>query len=185
MTKANLYLNLPGINQVIFVDSRYLLPPTGQINVLYVVENDELNGRKPTIYYFNGAEYVMIGSGSGSGGMQDYQQVTKLGVIAIPSEPRTYDISITYTTNFLRAPVEVLRLTAGSQDVVKTEIGFDNSDVSDFEESQYIIFDGSMKLKNYYLYHMKEDVTWADVGILLRKKINLDDFKEINSIEIK
>ncbi|WP_338749762.1 hypothetical protein [Bacillus sp. FJAT-52991] len=184
MTKANLYLNLPGINQVEFVDSRYLLPPIGQINVLYVVENDELNGRKPTIYYFNGAEYVMIGSGSGSGGMQDYQQVTKLGVIASPTTPRTYDIVITYTTNFLRAPVEVLRLTAGAQDVVKTEVGFDNSDGSDFESSDYILFDGALKLKTDYSSGVVKDETWVEEGTLLRKTIDTISFKCIEKVGV-
>lgn len=185
MTKANLYLNLPGINQVIFVQSRYLLPQQGRKSTLYVVEKDELNGQQPTIYHYNGSEYVMMSGGSGSGGMQGYRQLTKLGVVASPSNPRRYDMTIIYTTNFLRAPVEVLRLTAGEQDVIKTEIGFDNSDASDFISTKFIEFDGAMKLKMNYMEPLIQDISWVEKGTLLRKKMDLSEFKKVEAMTVR
>ncbi|RJS60103.1 hypothetical protein [Bacillus sp. PK3_68] len=184
MTKARMHLNLPNLDKVTFVESRYLLPAIGQSNTIYVVKEDETNGRMPTLYYFNGNEYIMLNSGSGGGGMQSYQQLTKLGVTANPSMPRTYNIPIEYTTTFLRAPVEILKFTAGVQDIVKTEISFDNADASDFTTSDYIRFDGAMSLKTNYTETMTQEASWTDTGSLLRKSINLDHFKKINTIGV-
>ncbi|OLN21696.1 hypothetical protein BTO30_13415 [Domibacillus antri] len=184
MTKAQLNIDLPGINSVITVPNRASLPLTGQEDALYLVKIDETNENRPSIYHFDGLEYEMIGSGGGGGGAQIYQQITRLGVVASSTAPRVYDITIEPTSTFLRAPLEVLIFQGGIQNVVKTEVGFDNSDAADFDESEYVIFDGAMNLKTNYTYQMTEDATWVESGTLLKCAINMGNFKKIDKIVI-
>ena len=74
------------------------------------------------------------------------KQVTKMNIIA----PHTTTIDIPYTARFDKLPVEVLKMEGGEEDIVDTLADFDNADATDFEENDFVKFDGVMQLKKDY-----------------------------------
>lgn len=164
------------VKEVVFLDDSFNLPSIGQSNMLYVIKSDSKNGGKQTLYLWNGTEYTPFSTGSSGGGVQDYQQITKLGVTASVDAPRQYSIPITFTSDFLRAPVEVLKFKVGQQNVVKTEISFDNSDSTDFNVSEKVLFDGVMKLKINYEYQMSVD---TDDSSFFMVNVSKADYKKV------
>lgn len=184
MTKIHVNKNLPisgAVKEVVFLDDTVNLPIIGQSNLLYAIKSDSANGGKQTLYLWNGIEYTPFSTGSNGGGSQNYQQITKLGVTASTSAPRQYSISIPYTSDFLRTPLEILKFLAGQQNVVKTEISFDNSDSTDFNISEKVLYDGSMKLKTSYECQMEVD---TDDSSLFKVNVSKIDFKKITDLII-
>ena len=182
MTKVQVNKSLPSngtVKEIVFLDDTVNLPIIGQSNMLYTIKSDSTNGGKQTLYLWNGIEYTPFSTGSSGGGSQSYQQMTKLGVTASTSAPRQYSISIPYTGDFLRAPLEILKFLAGQQNLVKTEISFDNSDSTDFNVSEKVLFDGAMKLKINYEYQMQvdtDDISFFEVNVAKT------DFKKITDL---
>lgn len=182
MTKIHVNKNLPisgAVKEVVFLDDTVNLPIIGQSNLLYAIKSDSANRGKQTLYLWNGIEYTPFSTGSNGGGSQNYQQITKLGVTASVSSPRQYSMSIPYTGDFLRAPIEILKFLANQQNVVKTEISFDNSDSTDFNISEKVLFDGSMKLKTSYEYQMQ---VATDENSLFMINVSKTDFKKITDL---
>ncbi|MGE7624633.1 hypothetical protein ACQKMD_16725 [Viridibacillus sp. NPDC096237] len=185
MTKVQLIKNIPindVLKEVTFVDDREALPGVGQFNMLYVIRVDIINGNSQTLCIWSGTEYIPINGGSA--GNQDYNQVMKLGVIASASVPRQYSISIDYTSSFLRAPLEILKFISGQQNIVVTQMGFDNTDSTDFIENAHVVFDGKMKLKTKYEYTMMKGENFTH-GTLYRTTIDTSIFKELIGINLK
>lgn len=126
---------------VIQVEERRDLPQTGDKDTLYVVDEDETNNGTTSLYVWKGnestgkGEYTLLISASVGGVMQEYQQVTKLGVRA----PREYDLAIPRTQNFLRAPIEVLEFSRGKNDL-KVDTEYSNCDPEDFGGDKAFFF---------------------------------------------
>lgn len=79
------------------------------------------------------------------------QQRTVLGVTgASAGNPRIENITIPYTTDFKRPPVEVLKLTGGSTNTVQTVNDFVAGDSSQYPANPNLVFDGSLYLKTQY-----------------------------------
>lgn len=171
------------VKEIVFLDDSFNLPNIGQSNMLYVIKSDSKNGGKQTLYLWNGMEYTPFSTGSSGGGTQDYQQITKLGVTASVDAPRQYSIPITFTSDFLRAPIEILKFKAGQQNVVKTEISFDNSDATDFEPNDHVIFDGSMKLKLNYNMNLTE-VSATEEKKIMKSTVNKSDLLKLLKVEV-
>lgn len=184
MTKAVLVKNIPGLEEVIVVNVRSDLPEIGQINKLYLVKTDETNGNQPTLYTYMDGVYTKISGSSNSGDGYEYQQITKLGVTATATTPKVIDIIIPETYDFRRKPVEVLKFVAGEENVVTTEVSFDNSDATDFQPDDQLIFDGTMRLKTEYSEMMTDN---GSIGIGKKFIVNLDlnKFKKIEKMIIK
>lgn len=134
--------------EIVQVRKRRDLPKEGRINTLYIVDEDETNEKKTSVYVWivdplnNKGAYNVIISASVSGKMQEYQQVTKLGVKA----PRVYELPIPRTRNFLRAPIEVLSFSKGTQNI-KVDTKYSNEQQSDFMKNVLFTFDD----KGFYL----------------------------------
>lgn len=126
--------------QVVQVKERRFLPTKGKEGTMYIVEADETNEDKKTLYIWatdikGQGNYELIIASSVSGVMQEYQQVTKLSVVA----PRTYEMPIPRTQNFLRAPIEVLSFSKGKQNV-KVDAAFNNKSSDDFHRNPEYVF---------------------------------------------
>lgn len=111
-------------------------------------------------------------------------QLSKLGIIATEEEPKDIEIIIPETTDFKRLPLEVLIFIAGSEDVIQTQIAFDNGDETDFEADDQLIFNGSMRLKTNYEFNMTDDGSLGD-GKQFSFTINPSDYKNIEGLEVK
>ncbi|MED4883924.1 hypothetical protein [Bacillus smithii] len=75
--------------------------------------------------------------------------------------------------------------TAGITDKVMTVYDFTNSESVNFQNNDKVIFDGSLKLKTQYADTMTVDTSFTDTGTLLRKTINKNQFKSIESIKVQ
>lgn len=141
-----------------FVDrNRYLLVPDWQQSIKYVKDNVVVNNLKiyrcVSSHISNNFDtdlqsglWEQISSSGGGGSNADYKQITKLNITA----PKNELIPINVTNTFAKAPLEILKFVDGENDVVVTVCDFDNSDSTDFESNEYLIFDGDMSLKTIY-----------------------------------
>lgn len=190
MTKVYLNTILSGVNtgkvdeEVLDFENRSDLPAVGKVDVLYLVKADETNNGLPTIYIWKGLEYSAIAGGTGSDGVQNYKQVTRLGVTASMAAPKKIDLIIEKTGGFLRAPLEILKFKANDQNVVTTQNTFDNLEKIDFELNDYVQFDGKMKLKTEYEIPMHLDEAWTKEGSLYRVNIDIGEFAKIKTLNI-
>lgn len=171
---------------VVIVDTRYDLPiPTAaNFSTLYVVLKDITAEYKTTMYIRVEDAYLLLAAFSAGGAVQEYTQVTKLGVVATAAAPKTYVIEIPRTLNFLRAPIEVLRFTRGNTGVVHSIITFDNGDESDFLPNDYVVFDGKMQLRTEFILDMQRDSTWSEEGVLHQKTINREKWLTIDGVNV-
>jgi hypothetical protein len=95
-----------------------------------------------------------INNTSTTTGSLQMNQITKLGVTASSSEPKEIILDIPQTFNFDRPPIEVLKFVSGNDNILKTLIDFDNSDEDDFENNNFVEFDGTMHLKTKFKKNM-------------------------------
>lgn len=128
-------------------------------------------------------KWRVIGSGEDVGGIK---QLTKLSVIA----PVTLEIPISKTLTFARPPVEVLKLTPGSKDVVTTLCAFDNGDADDFtvggesgETARFVEFDGAMRPRTVYDVAMSAPVAMGECYYSESEEIDFADYKTVEAVE--
>ena len=119
-------------------------------------------------------------SGGGGGGTSNYSQITKLNVTA----PKTELIPIEITNTFAKAPVDVLKFTDGESDVLVTVCDFDNSDSTDFNDNEFLTFDGNMSLKVIYDITMKNPASLGSTYVSESKEIDMNNFKKIANVEV-
>lgn len=129
-------------SEVLQFKERRDLPGKGEVGVVYIVDEDETNNLSTSMYVWqvdpktDKGNYTLLISATVGGKMQEYQQVTKLGVRA----PRVYEMPIPRTRNFLRAPIEVLEFEKGRQNI-KVDTRYSNQNEDDFEENLLFEFD--------------------------------------------
>ncbi|MGU9539661.1 signal peptidase II [Clostridium tepidum] len=74
------------------------------------------------------------------------KQVSKMGIVGSPEEPRIINIPIN-TIDFKVPRVNLLKYDLGDQDVIVTKNRFTNGEANDFEEDDMVVFDGKAHLK--------------------------------------
>lgn len=128
-------------------------------------------------------KWRVIGCGEDVGGIK---QLTKLSVTA----PAILEIPISKTLTFARPPVEVLKLTPGSKDVVTTLCAFDNSDADDFvvggesgETARFVEFDGAMRPRTVYDVAMSAPVAMGERYCSESEEIDFADYKTVEAVE--
>lgn len=125
-------------------------------------------------------EPISTSGGGGGGGTSNYSQITKLNVTA----PKTELIPIEITNTFAKAPVEVLKFTAGENDVIVTVCDFDNSDSTDFKDNEFLTFDGNMSLKVIYDITVQDTVSLGSTYVSESEEIDMNNFKKIANVEV-
>lgn len=131
-------------------------------------------------------KWKLIGGGGGSGG--DWNQVTKMNVVA----PLDVDINIPYTNTFKRPPVEVLKYEQGTTDITTNVLNFGVGDGSKFEvdgiiakDSPLITFDGVAKPNHDILYPFGTPTQMVNKYYSESEEINLDDFKVVDEVSLE
>lgn len=176
-----------------FVDrNRYLLVPDWQQAIKYVKDNVIINNQilyrctSPHIANkfdddLKNGLWEQISSSGGSGGSSaDYKQITKLNITA----PKTELISINVTNTFAKAPLEILKFVEGENDVVVTLCDFDNSDSTDFEDNEFLIFDGNMSLKTIYDIVVSTPTQLVKGYCSITDDIDLTKFKSVEEMGV-
>lgn len=111
-----------------------------------------------------------------SGNGVDYEQVTKLNVVA----PETFGISVPYTADLSRPPLEVLRLDA-MEGSTTTSVDFLPTDASTFVyDDRMVELNAGLTLRQSHL----EPMTLSEPSVY-RTRIKKSDYKQINSLEVK
>ena len=130
--------------------------------------------------------WKLIGGGGGSGG--DWNQVTKMNVVA----PLDVDINIPYTNTFKRPPVEVLKYEQGTTDITTNVLNFGVGDGSKFEvdsvtakDSPLITFDGVAKPNHDILYPFGTTTQMVNKYYSESEEIDLDDFKVVGEVSLE
>lgn len=125
------------------------------------------------------------GGTSGGSGSSSVSQTTKLNITGSLVTPYTTDITLPENPNYQFATPNVLKLVAGSSNVVSTIVNFDNSDASSFSgvDSQ-VIFDGTMRLRTSYTSSMTQIGTAVTGEAIFSQTIDLNAFKKIEKIEV-
>lgn len=169
------------------VDYHPQLPLVGDTDVLYIVWEDNTNSNKTSLYLWNPLEsaYKLIISSSVSGKAQEYEQQTKLGVVATASSPQVFAITIAQTNDFLRGPINVLKFTGGSNNVTLTQMSFDVSDATSFEEALNVVFDG--KAYNRTLFEVEATINdnHNGNGVVYEMIIDKDMYGKMEKIEVE
>ena len=176
-----------------FVDrNRYLLVPDWQQAIKYVKDNVIINNQiiyRCTSSHIankfeddlkNGLWEQISSSGGGGGGSADYKQITKLNITA----PKTGLISINVTNTFAKAPLEILKFVEGENDVVVTLCDFDNSDSTDFEDNEFLTFDGNMSLKTIYDIVVSTPTQLVQGYCSITEDIDLTKFKSVEEMGV-
>ena len=167
---------------------KLVIVPDWEANTIYKINNVVLYN---SILYrcgtphksnntFDTAYWEPISSSGGGGGTSNYSQITKLNVTA----PKTELIPIEITNTFAKAPVEVLKFTAGESDVLVTVCDFDNSDSTDFKDNEFLTFNGNMSLKVMYDITMKDPASLGSTYVSESKEIDMNNFKKIANVEV-
>ena len=130
--------------------------------------------------------WKLIGGGGGSGG--DWNQVTKMNVVA----PLDVDINIPYTNTFKRPSVEVLKYEQGTTDITTNVLNFGVGDGSKFEvdgitakDSPLITFDGVAKPNHDILYSFGTPTQMVNKYYSESEEIDLDDFKVVGEVSLE
>lgn len=176
-----------------FVDrNRYLLVPDWQQAIKYVKDNVIINNqiiyRCTSPHISNSFDddlknglWEQISSSGGSGGSNaKYKQITKLNITA----PKTELISINVTNTFAKAPCEILKFVEGEDDVVVTLCDFDNSDSTDFEDNEFLTFDGNMSLKTIYDIVVSTPTQLVKGYCSITEDIDLTKFKSVEEMGV-
>lgn len=176
-----------------FVDrNRYLLVPDWQPAIKYVKDNVIINNqilyRCTSPHIANNFDddlknglWEQISSSGGSGGSNaDYKQITKLNITA----PKTELISINVTNTFAKPPCEILKFVGGENDVVVTLCDFDNNDSTDFEDNEFLTFDGNMSLKTIYDIVVSTPTQLVKGYCSITEDIDLTKFKSVEEMGV-
>jgi hypothetical protein len=110
------------------------------------------------------------------------KQISKMGIVGSPSNPYIIDIPIN-TLDFKVPRVNVLKFQQGDQDVIKTLNNFSNSESSDFQPDDMIVFDDIVHLKTRYDYKMQDEGVIGGENEEYSCTIDKSIFKSIEDIQ--
>ncbi|ARC85630.1 putative signal peptidase II [Clostridium argentinense CDC 2741] len=109
------------------------------------------------------------------------KQISKMGIVGSPTEPRIINISIN-TIDFKVPRVNVLRMDDGDKGIIVTKNSFTNGENNDFEADKYIQFDGKAYLKTEY-YEKCDLLQDTSEGTEYMIEIDFDEFKSIEGLQ--
>lgn len=124
-----------------------------------------------TIFIGENMDLIDILLSSSSSNLNQY---SKLDVIA----PYIKEITFDYNINLNFPAIEVLKFIPGNLNSVTNIYAFNNNDSSSFEQNEFVIFDGKMKLKTDYSFTM-DDNGIIGSGRLWSKTIDISQLQEI------
>ena len=111
------------------------------------------------------------------------KQVSKMGIVGSPEEPRIINIPIN-TVDFKVPRVNILRYdTEGTQDKIITKNEFTNGESNDFVEDDMMVFDGKAHLKTDYISNFtfnREVNTKLEYTVTFEKS----KFKKVEGFEV-
>ena len=110
------------------------------------------------------------------------RQVSKMGVVGSTTTPYEVDIPIN-TVDFKVPRVNVLQFQQGDQNVIKTLNSFPNSESSDFQPDDMIVFDNTVHLKTSYDYQIKDEGSIGTNNEEYSCEIDKSIFKTIEDIK--
>lgn len=117
----------------------------------------------------------------------NYGQVNKLGA----KKGDTFDVSVQKTATFSFPPVEVLKLSAGTEGVSENIFDYDSGDGVKFtvnnavaSNSKFIIFDGVAKPNNEYKYELGDYVKMTTNYYRVSEEIDPSEFKTLEKVEL-
>lgn len=111
------------------------------------------------------------------------KQVSKMGIVGSPEEPRIINIPIN-TVDFKVPRVNILRYdTEGTQDQIITKNEFTNGESNDFVEDNMMVFDGKAHLKTD---HVSNFIFNREVDTKNEYTITIDKtkFKKVEGFEV-
>lgn len=153
-------------------------------NKIYIVKGKDKEDNVTYELYIFTKELGFIPVSS-KGGDSDVKinQKTKLNVVATPENPYILTIPIDYTADFKKLPIEVLRMEGEDQENITDIIAtFDNSEIGDFQPNEYVIMDGTMRIRKDW--EIECDTIDEDKGIYSFDMSQLNKFKVLESFEI-
>lgn len=78
-----------------------------------------------------------------------------------------------------------IELFPGYTEAILSASDFNAEEEAKFTNTAFLAFDGTLSLRKSYAEQMSIDSSWAESGTLLRKAINLDAFKKIDTVGVK
>ena len=109
-----------------------------------------------------------------------YSQVTKLNTAAL----RGVYIPVEDTTNFIRPPLEFLKLRDDGVSETLTICDFTDGDASDFVENNEMIFDGTMHLNTHREVAMTAPVDFAGGTLSVTEEMDLSQYQEVAEVKL-
>ena len=98
--------------------------------------------------------------------------------------PHTEKIVLNEELQLEDVTTTLLEVVGGSDNVLHYELGFDNTDESDFEENVMVSFDGVMKLSGEITVDMAEDNSHVGNSYLYRYRMNENDFNTVSGFKV-
>ena len=109
-----------------------------------------------------------------------YSQVTKLNTAAL----RGVYIPVEDTADFIRPPLEFLKLRDDGVSETLTICDFTDGDASDFAENGEMIFDGTMHLNVHREVAMTAPVDFAGGTLSVTEEIDLSQYQEVAEVKL-
>ena len=109
-----------------------------------------------------------------------YSQVTKLNTAAL----RGVYIPVEDTADFIRPPLEFLKLRDDGVSETLTICDFTDGDASDFVENGEMIFDGTMHLNVHREIAMTAPVDFAGGTLSVTEEIDLSQYQEVAEVKL-
>jgi hypothetical protein len=140
-----------------------------------------ISDRGVPTYYYNSLEEMankvrLIPTVTVNGGAK---KTTRLNV----TSGYTQNIVLNEPLNLNDITATVIEFIAGDTGVVHYNIGFDMTDLNQFEPNSFLILDGTLRLVDYMRY-TKEDLVTTDNSYVSKYTIQRSDFENINQIII-
>lgn len=109
-----------------------------------------------------------------------YSQVTKLNTAAL----RGVYIPVEDTADFVRPPLEFLKLRDDGVSETLTICDFTNGDASDFVENSEMVFDGTMHLNTHREVAMTAPVDFAGGTLSITEEMDLSQYQEVAEVKL-
>lgn len=78
----------------------------------------------------------------------------------------------------------LIEFIQGTTGLVQYNLAFNNGDSNNFEQNEYVEFDGTMKIKKNFDFEMQKDMSWTYEGNLFTYEIVKSDWLGINYIDV-
>lgn len=105
------------------------------------------------------------------------KRVNKLNAVS----PYDLEINLEQPFNLEDICVTLFEYVPGATGVVKYDVKFNNGDKSDFEENEFVKFDGVVSLETIYNYTLEDVSDWNGQGFMQKAVFDRSKFKSVES----